>query len=93
MTKSELDCHFTFDPITNEAAERVGAIRSAGKSLAFAIFDKAPDGSFKDGAIAHVIEAVMLANASIANANPIPPPGPPAAPGDFSNSPTPKALP
>ena len=74
MTKAELETHFTFIPITQGGAEKVGAVRAAGRDLALAVFTHAPEGDLKEIALAHIIEAVCLANASIANANPVPPP-------------------
>ena len=85
MTRTDLEAHFTFDPITKDATETVGAIRSAGQKLALMVFDKAPDGDLKQASILHIIEAVTIANAAVANANPIPPPA------GFDVDPTPKS--
>jgi hypothetical protein len=74
MTKAELEYHFDFDPITQLGAEKIGAIRAAGKTLALSVFANAPDGDLKELAIGHVIEAVCLANAAVANAHPVEPP-------------------
>ena len=74
MSKDELESHFTFEPITKVGAEKTGAIRAAGKGLAMAVLANAPDGDLKEIALAHIIEAVCLANAAVANANTVPPP-------------------
>jgi hypothetical protein len=68
MTTDELQKLFTFTPLGNADLENVGAIRQAGLTFAMEIMKRAPMCGSRDSAVQHVLEAVMLANVSIANA-------------------------
>ena len=67
MKTEELQQLFTFVPLAPAELEKVGAIRSAGLAFATEITRQAPDCITRASAIQHVLEAVMLANVSIAN--------------------------
>lgn len=67
MTTEEIKKLFTFTPLAQSDLERVGAIRAAGLDFAHEIMKHAPDCDTRESAVQHVLEAVMLANVSIAN--------------------------
>lgn len=68
MTKADLTTLFTFHPLEGPQLERVGAIRAAGLEFAEEILRQVPDSTMRESAIQHVLEAVMLSNCGIANA-------------------------
>jgi hypothetical protein len=65
---------FTFVPLSQAGIESVGAIRAAGLDFARVVSKFSPPSSTRDSAIQRVLEAVMLANLSIACAEPAPSP-------------------
>lgn len=88
MSKAELTKLFSFVPLAGPEIEKVGALRAAGLELALELVSLVPACQMRDSAVHHVLEAVMLGNAAIANTPPQvdpdktppggPPPGPPA---------------
>ena len=66
VTDEKIENWFTYHAPVGCQVDQYGAIRAAGKTLAYAIVQNSPAGPDQTAAIRKVREAVMTANAAIA---------------------------